>query len=285
MVKRGLFSLFVYSFLWIFLGAVTYMAQREYPYNKDPLFYADLFQCDFQRCLDSRRSSTSCLSQARLVLTRLLRQFSLVASKNNLIYFLYKKSLMAAARYKGHVPSDFPDIEIAIFRDDVQKLLKIPLEVNNTVLEFKPEGEKRSNSILRAKLIDTKSCLLRTQVSSCKGKQCIDSGLFIDIAIINKDSKGNLLDKYTSQLPWLRNLKKPYYYSKRDIFPLRTLTFDGFAFTVPHLWEKLLSYWYGTKWESSGFLLGYEATYDLINAVDPIHSCKERTAKTQIDCT
>lgn len=285
MTRRGLFSLFSLSLLWICLGVMTYMSQREYPYNKEPLFYADLYRCDLHQCEDFRRSSSSCLSQARLVVTRLLRQFSLVAAKNNLIYFLYKKSLLAAARFKGHVPSDFPNIEIAVFREDIQKLLKVSLQVNSTILEFTTEQLKHSESILRAKLIDTRSCLLKTQVGDCKRQQCFHNGLFIDIAILKKNSKGNILDMYTSKLPWLRNMKKPYHYSEKDIFPLRTLTFDGFLFSVPHLWEKLLTSWYGKNWENSNFLMGYDVSYNSIEAVDPIHSCKERTTNTPLDCS
>ncbi|XP_031559923.1 uncharacterized protein LOC116296106 [Actinia tenebrosa] len=275
MARRRLFSLFYISSLWIFLSVITYMTQREYPYNKEPLSYADLFRCDLHQCTDSRHSSSSCLSQARLVLTRLLRQFSLAASKTNLIYFLYKKSLLAAARCKGHVPADFPNIEIAVFQNDIQKLLKVPLQVNNTVLELTPEKKKHPNSIIRAKLIDTKSCLLRTQ----------ENGLFMDIAVLKKDTKGSILDSYTSKLPWLRNLKGPHYYSERDIFPLRTLKFDGFSFAVPRSWEKLLTSWYGKNWGKSISLMDYEVSYNPTEAVDPIHSCKERTSHTLIECS
>ena len=53
---------------------------------------------------DIRSNGTTRLRQAQLVLTRILRIFDLIAKKHGIRYWLYRGTLLGAARHNGHVP-------------------------------------------------------------------------------------------------------------------------------------------------------------------------------------
>jgi len=84
-----------------------------------PVPYTRLAPCERKpegdiNCSDIRRNGTTRLRQAQLVLTRILRIFDLIAKKHGIRYWLYRGTLLGAARHNGHVPFD-NDIDIHSF--------------------------------------------------------------------------------------------------------------------------------------------------------------------------
>lgn len=70
------------------------------------------------------------MQEHRKILLNELMFVTKLCDKNNIKYFLYGGTLLGAVKYKGFIPWD-DDIDIALLRDDYEKLLKL-LEENET---------------------------------------------------------------------------------------------------------------------------------------------------------
>lgn len=97
-----------------------------------------------------------------------------ICEKNNIKYFLYGGTLLGAVKYKGFIPWD-DDVDIALLRDDYEKLLKLleenesddykVLHINNTKDYYYPY----------AKLVAKKTKVIEN------AKEIKELGVFLDI--------------------------------------------------------------------------------------------------------
>ena len=141
------------------------------------------------KCLDIRSNGTTRLRRAQLVLTRILRIFDLIAKKHGIRYWLYRGTLLGAARHNGHVPFD-NDIDVCIPKADYDKFVKYGVKELPEDIFFQTEETDRHWEILPfsgllGKLRDTRSCY--GCGSTCKHK----NGLQLDMFVVEVDSSGN----------------------------------------------------------------------------------------------
>jgi len=102
----------------------------------------------------------------------LLEYFDKICKQNNLNYFLAGGTLLGAVRHKGFIPWD-DDIDVAMPREDYNKLLNLKLESNYKILSI--ENEKKYPMCF-AKLINK-----NTHVKEKGIVEYEQYGIFIDI--------------------------------------------------------------------------------------------------------
>ncbi len=67
------------------------------------------------------------LKEHQEVLLELLKEFDRVCKENDIKYMLFAGSALGAVRHKGFIPWD-DDLDIALLREDYDKLMKVPAE-------------------------------------------------------------------------------------------------------------------------------------------------------------
>ena len=240
-----------------------------------PVPYTRLAPCERKpegdiNCLDIRRNGTTRLRQAQLVLTRILRIFDLIAKKHGIRYWLYRGTLLGAARHNGHVPFD-NDIDICIPKADYEKFVKYGVKELPGDIFFQTEETDRHWEILPfsgllGKLRDMRSCYGCGRAGNCKHK----NGLQLDMFVVEMDSSGNFLELFShSNLFRRRYIYGPYVRKPSDIFPLAELNFDGFPLPAPREWKKILHSLYGDF-----MMIPTNKPVGHLNS-DPFHSCDE----------
>lgn len=122
---------------------------------------------------------------------RLLRQFVDVCERHKLKYRIMGGTLLGAVRHKGYIPWD-NDIDVAMFRDDFNKLLEIgekefqkPSFFQTSVSE---EGRLFSTYIKIRDCESTAGCIEEYK----KGINC---GIFIDVFCLDELPNGKLTRK------------------------------------------------------------------------------------------
>ncbi len=125
-------------------------------------------------------------------LLTMLKWFDSFCIKNNLTYFAIGGTLLGAIRHSGFIPWD-DDIDIALPRDDYNKLLQI-FPKNNKQFELEtPYSRKRDFLFSFSKLYDKSTTCIENVKPVCK------RGLYIDIFP---------LDGIGSDLTWKKNFRK-----------------------------------------------------------------------------
>ena len=81
-----------------------------------------------------------------------------LCKKNNIPYYLISGTLLGAVKYKGYIPWD-DDIDIALIREDYQKLIKIIEQDKNPDYEVLTMYNTKDYYYSYAKLVNTKTKL------------------------------------------------------------------------------------------------------------------------------
>lgn len=111
-----------------------------------------------------------------MVLLDLLLEFDRVCKKHNLKYVLAYGSLLGAVRHKGFIPWD-DDLDVAMFREDYEKLLQIgPGEFSAPYLFQTPETDEGYGfSFVKIRNANT------TGISNAFRYEKFNQGLFLDV--------------------------------------------------------------------------------------------------------
>ncbi|CAH3168844.1 unnamed protein product, partial [Porites lobata] len=196
-----------------------------------PVPYTRLAPCERKpegdiNCPDIRRNGITRLRQAQLVLTRILRIFDLIAKKHCIRYWLYRGTLLGAARHNGHVSFD-NDIDICIPKEDYEKFVitaskELPEDIFFQTEETDCHWEILPFSGLLGKLRDMRSCYGCGRAGSCKHK----NGLQLDILSL----------KFVSSKIYLRPLCK----KTERYFSIGRIEFRRLSSPAPREWKKIL---------------------------------------------
>lgn len=123
-----------------------------------------------------KQYTTSELEKLKKLELMILKEVSAICDKHNIDYYIYAGTALGAVRHKGFIPWD-DDVDIAVFRKDYEKLLKIlDNELNSKF--YLITMKKQEECFFHI----SKVCLKGTKFEDWWAKQVsFDEGIYIDI--------------------------------------------------------------------------------------------------------
>lgn len=124
------------------------------------------------------------LNELKKIELNILKNIVTICDENNVNYYIISGTLLGAVRHSGFIPWD-DDIDIAMFRDDYDKFIKI-------------WGNKKIDGlILQNKLIDERTVLSFSKIrlegsqiiEESNQKSNINKGIFVDVFPLDKLAK------------------------------------------------------------------------------------------------
>lgn len=116
------------------------------------------------------------VEQHQAVLLELLKEFDRVCKKHGIKYFLFAGSALGAVRHQGFIPWD-DDLDVALFRQDYEKLMRLPATEWNNAYYFQREFSQHWPMFFSKLRKNNTTCLEKYHP---KDKQ-IHQGIYIDV--------------------------------------------------------------------------------------------------------
>lgn len=130
------------------------------------------------------------LKHLQNVLTDMFKDFIKICDKNSIQYFLHAGTCIGAVRHKGFIPWD-DEIDIAVFREDYEKLLKILDQTNEKY--YISNWKKRFDIDDETYTPKTLFCLKNTKLESISSDyEIYDFGIYIDINVLDDIPTNNI---------------------------------------------------------------------------------------------
>jgi lipopolysaccharide cholinephosphotransferase len=222
---------------------------------------------DFLRLFpDERLSGKIDLRKAQLVMLRMLKIFDYLCRKNNIDYWVNFGTLLGAVRHKGFIPWD-ADLDVGMTRKSYNKFVEtgVPQLPNDVFFQnSKTDPYYPGKNIIEAKLRDKYSNYIEWQEQNPNSKW--HNGIQLDIFVYDKWlSKNesifkiqrkliiysllfNKLLKFFYKLIKVKHYAVPervVFFNEDDLFPLKTLEFEGVLVMAPKNYEKYLQKLFG----------------------------------------
>lgn len=209
-----------------------------------PTLYTDLGgKCDLSGtvldCPDIRHKAKGRMRQAQLVMVRMLRIFHLIATKHNIRYWISAGTLIGAARHKGFIPWDH-DVDVELTLTDYIKFVTVGSKDLPEDIFFQ---NSQTDSHIREAAIADAQLTPKRHPSHPK------------IGYYKSPFNGRLRDKASCYgycllygCDWHDGLQVDIFVTEskvQDVFPLKEMEFEGFAFPVPKNWTADLQRSYG----------------------------------------
>ena len=96
------------------------------------------------------------LRAAQMRMLEILKEIDKICKKHNIIYWLDGGTMLGCARHKGFIPWD-DDLDIAVFEEDYEHLLKVLQEELPAQYRVEWPGNNKNFSFNFAKVVDSKS--------------------------------------------------------------------------------------------------------------------------------
>lgn len=141
-----------------------------------------------------------------------------ICSDMGLSYFLMFGTLLGAIRHEGQIPWD-ADIDIAMFRDDYEKLKKYLCAQEDSRYFYSDYTTYKHHIAPHAVLIDKKSHILYSLKEKSRYAPAFD-GVYIDIFPIDRTSSDRTLQK--KQARSLMKVRQIIYYKQARIYEGKT---------------------------------------------------------------
>lgn len=131
----------------------------------------------------------------------LLAELQKVCDRNGLKYWLDSGSLLGAIRHQGYIPWD-DDIDVVMFRDDYDRLVKLSKEEFRPPFVFQTAYSEKEFVRGHAQLRDTRtSAIIPSEIH-----KSFNQGVFIDIFVL--DGASNEPEKEERQLRKAKHLRR-----------------------------------------------------------------------------
>lgn len=217
---------------------------------------------DFSKLFpDERLSGKTDLRKAQLVMIRMLKIFDYLCRQNKIEYWIDLGTLLGAVRHKGFIPWD-ADLDVGMTRESYNKFVEICVPQLPDDIFFqnvKTDPYYPASNIIEAKLRDKYSNYIEWQQQNPNSKW--HNGIQVDVfvydkwlsmsepifkiqrkLIIHSALFSKLLKFFYKQIK-VRHYAVPervVFFKEDDLFPLKTLEFEGFSVTVPKNYDKYL---------------------------------------------
>ncbi len=187
------------------------------------------------------------LKHLQTVLMEIFKDFIEICEKNNIQYFLHAGTNIGAIRHKGFIPWD-DEIDVALLRDDYEKLLKILDNENDKyyISNLKKRFELDDAVYTPKTLLCLKNTKLKQQECECT---LYDFGIYIDINVLD-DIPENKIKKFlfiktvyfVKFLIYLANsIECDAYSSKKNEFIGHKIKFLFKLFNIPNISLKIFT--------------------------------------------
>lgn len=214
---------------------------------------------------DERLTGETDLRNAQLVMLRMLKVFDHLCRENNVEYWIDFGTLLGAVRHKGFIPWD-GDLDVGMTRKSYRRFIKtcvshLPRDIFFQTAETDPYYP--AGNLLEAKLRDRYSNYVEWQEKNPDVKW--HNGIQLDIFVYDRwlsknksifQTQKKIMVKSVMFQRFLKlfyKIKKVEHYAvsegmifyEGDVFPLKTLEFEGVAVTVPRNHDTYLRNYYG----------------------------------------
>ena len=197
------------------------------------------------RPIDLKEYDPDTLKHLQCVLMDIFKDFIKICDENNIQYFLHAGTSIGAVRHHGFIPWD-DEIDVALFREDYEKLLKIldqPDEkyyVSNWKHRFNIDDESYTPKTL--------FCLKNTKLKNY-GPECniYDFGIYVDINVLD-DIPTNKIKKFlyikimyfvTFLISLSNSIECDLYTSKKNEWLGNRIKFLFKIFNIPNISAKI----------------------------------------------
>jgi len=119
----------------------------------------------------------------------ILQEFIRICDKHHLRYYLVEGSMLGAVRHQGMIPWD-DDIDVALFRADYEKFLKVAKEEVQHPFALRHFSQTQDHIDYIAQLVDTTTC-----IESPYRREIERKPLWVDIFVIDSFPSGRLTAK------------------------------------------------------------------------------------------
>ena len=198
--------------------------------------------CDYRNgklvCPDVRNLGETMLRQTQLATIRMLAAFDKICRKHGIRYWMWRGALLGVIRHEGFIPWD-NELDIGIMKADYEKFRivshELPPDIFLQNASSDPEYGRQKHAIL-GKLRDTRGCFGYCARTGCH----FHDGLMIDIFGFEEYRDGFIRETTSNSVN--------FEIRKRNIFPLKEKTFEGFQVMVPLDHDTLLTKTYGSDY-------------------------------------
>jgi len=214
---------------------------------------------------DERLTAETYLRNAQLVMLRMLKVFDYLCRENNIEYWIDFGTLLGAVRHKGFIPWD-GDLDVGMTRNSYKKFMKACVSFLPHDIFFqnaKTDPYYPARNLLEAKLRDKYSNYVEWKEQNPHIKW--HNGIQLDIFVYDRWlSKNKIIFEVQKKimvksvmfqrfLKLFYKIKKVKHYAvpegmifnERDVFPLKTLEFEGISVMVPRDHDTYLRNYYG----------------------------------------
>jgi lipopolysaccharide cholinephosphotransferase len=243
---------------------------------------------DFLRLFpDERIKGQTDLRKAQLVMLRMLKIFDYLCRNNNIDYWINFGTLLGAVRHKGFIPWD-ADLDVGMTRESYNKFVEtgVPQLPNDIFFQnSKTDPYYPAKNIVEAKLRDKYSNYIEWQEQNPNSKW--HNGIQLDIFVYDKWLSKNksifeIQRKIIVRSALLKRFLKLFYklirvnhyavpdgsiFKEDDVFPLKTLEFEGVWVMAPKNYDKYLRSFYGDymKYPPENERYPHEGKIDVFN--------------------
>lgn len=205
------------------------------------------------------------LRQGQAKITEMLRVFDQICLDHSIDYFAIGGTLLGAVAYQNWVPWD-GDADVEILYSHWPKLRKALKNLPDSMWLQTEDTDKHFRSWLPryvvGKIRDLDSCYL-----NCQDGVRYHNGFMIDLNLYYIDPQDKVVIPDNTRVDYM---------TRKDLYPLQRVKFDGITINAPNNPEKYLTRNYGKEFRD---FLPVQKRYPHEGTLDPHRPCKHHAIR------